>query len=106
MSFEEFKEATPPLPSPHPPWQPSWTLERKDFSNSESLCHCEASHQVMAQSLMVWEMSFEEFQDGRHGGHFGYQNGMILATMYLYVAPIPPIKFPLNLTYGFGGDAK
>ena len=26
--------------------------------------------------LTVWEeMSFEEFQDDRHGGHLGYQNG-------------------------------
>ena len=31
------------------------------------LCHCDASHQVLAQSNMVWEeMLFEEFQDGRH----------------------------------------
>ena len=32
------------------PWQPSWISERNDFSNSESLCHCDASHQVLAQS--------------------------------------------------------
>ena len=32
------------------PWWPSWISERKDFSNSESLCHCDASHQVLAQS--------------------------------------------------------
>ena len=45
----------------------------------------------------VWkEMSFEEFQDGRHGGHLGYRNGTILAILK------PPIKFGLNLTYGFG----
>ena len=28
---------------------PSWISERNDFSNSESLCHCDASHQVSAQ---------------------------------------------------------
>ena len=33
-----------------PPWRPSWILEWNDFSNSESLCHCDASHQVSAQS--------------------------------------------------------
>ena len=33
-----------------PPWWPSWISERHDFSNSESLCHCDASHQVLAQS--------------------------------------------------------
>ena len=33
-------------------WLPqrlSWILERYDFSNSESLCHFDASHQVLAQ---------------------------------------------------------
>ena len=33
---------------------------------------------------MVWEeMSFEEFQDGHHGGHLGYLNGRILAILNL-----------------------
>ena len=49
---------------------------------------------------MVWEMWFEEFQDGRHG----YRNRTILAILNLYVAPMPPIRLRLNLTYGFGGD--
>ena len=40
MSFEEFQDGR----------RPSWILERNDFSNSESLCHCDASHQVLAQS--------------------------------------------------------
>ena len=61
-------------------WPPSWLSEQNNFSNSESLCHCDASHQVLAQSdLMVWEeMSFEEF-----GGHLGHQNGTILAILNL-----------------------
>ena len=55
--------------------------------------------------LTVWEeMSFEEFQDGRHDGHLGYRNGTILAILNLYVAPVPPIKFRLNPTYSLGGD--
>ena len=54
---------------------------------------------------MVWEeMSFEEFQDDRHGDHLGYQNGMILAIMNLSVTVMPPIKFQLNQTLGLGGD--
>ena len=44
-------------------------------------------------------MSFEEFQDGRHGGHLGYRNGMILAILNLYVAMMSPIKFRLNLSH-------
>ena len=59
-------------------WQPSWISKRNDFGNSESLYHCEASHQVLAQSDMVWEeMSFDEFQVGSHGGHLEYRNGTI-----------------------------
>ena len=56
--------------------------------------------------LKVWEeIKFEEFQDGHHrGGHLGYWNRTILAILNLYVAPMPPIKFRLNLTYGLGGD--
>ena len=54
---------------------------------------------------MVWEMmSFEEFQDGHHGGHLGYQNGTILAILNLCVTVMHPIKFWLNPTYGVGGD--
>ena len=42
-----------------------WTSEWNDFSNSESLCECDASHQVSAQSDMIWEeMSFEKFRGG------------------------------------------
>ena len=88
-----------------PLWRPSGILEWNDFSNSESLCHCNASHQVSAQSHIVWkEMSFEEFQDGCHGSHLVYRNGMVLAILNLYVAPMPHIKFRLNLTNGLGGD--
>ena len=51
--------------------------------------------------LMVWEeILFEEFQ----GSHLGYWNRTILAIQNLYVAPMPPIKFRLNPTYGLGGD--
>ena len=49
-------------------------------------------------------MSFKEFQDDCHSGHLGYQNGTNLAILNLYNAPIPPIKFRLNRTYGSGGD--
>ena len=66
--------------------------DRNDFSNSESLCHCDASHQVLAQSNFRFGrriMSFEEFQDD---GHLGYRNGTIIKF---------PIKFRLNLIYGF-----
>ena len=50
--------------------------------------------------LRFWEdMLFEEFQDGHHGSHQGYWNGMILAILNFYATPMPPIKFLLNLTW-------
>ena len=33
-----------------PQWWPSWILEQNDFSNSESLCCSDVSHQVSVQS--------------------------------------------------------
>ena len=47
-------------------------------------------------------MSFEEFQDGRRGGHLGHWNGTILAILNLCVTVMPPIKFQLNRTWGLG----
>ena len=52
------------------------------------------------------EMLFEEFKDGRHGGHLGYQNGTILAILNLHVATMPPTKCQLNPTFGSGGDVE
>ena len=49
-------------------------------------------------------MLFENFQDGRHGVHLGYHKKTILAILNLYVAPMTPIKFQLNLTYDLGGN--
>ena len=43
-------------------------------------------------------LTFEEFQDGRHGGHLGYRNGTILAILNFCVTVMPPIKFQLNRT--------
>ena len=83
-------------------WRPSWILEWNDFSNSESLCHCDASHHFGSIQLTVWEeMSFEEFPDGHH---LGYRNGTILAILNICVTVMPPIKFQLNQNYSLGGD--
>ena len=42
--------------------------------------------------LTVRKMSIE---DGRHGRHLEYRNGMILVMLNLHVAPMPSIKFRL-----------
>ena len=44
-------------------------------------------------------MSFEEFQDGHHGGHLAYLKGMILAILNICVTLMHPIKFWLNLVW-------
>ena len=51
-------------------------------------------------------MSFEEFQDGCHNGHLGYQNGMILSILNLHVATMPPTKFQLKPTYDSERDVE
>ena len=56
------------------------------FSNSESLCHCDASHQVLAQSdlRLGRRCPLKNFKmAGGHGGHLGYRNGLILAILNL-----------------------
>ena len=54
---------------------------------------------------LIWmQMLFEDFQDGHHGSHLGYQNGKILAVLNLHVASMPPTKFQLKLIYGLEGD--
>ena len=50
------------------------------------------------------QMWFQDFQDGLPGDHLGQPNITILAMLNLYVAPMLPIKFRLNPTYGLGGD--
>ena len=102
------------------PWQPSWISEPNDFSNSESLFHSDASHQVAAQLDLLFGRNFilewndfsnseslyrsnashqvsaqSDFRFWRRchlkSGHLGYQNGMILAILNLYVTLMPPI---------------
>ena len=43
--------------------------------------------------LTVWEMSFEEFQVGCHGGHLGYRNRTMLAILNLYSFRCLPLSF-------------
>ena len=44
-----------------PPYRPSWISERNVFSNSESLCPCDASHQVLARSNLRFVRRTERF---------------------------------------------
>ena len=67
-----------------------------NFSNSESLCCSDASHQVLAQSDL-W------FGRRCHLKNFKMAT-MILAILNLCVTVMLSIKFWLNPTYGLGGD--
>ena len=50
------------------------------------------------------ELMIEDLQDGCCGGHHGYRNNSVLAILNLYVTPMLPTKFWLNLTYLLGAD--
>ena len=116
------------------PWRPSWILERNNFSNSESLCYCNASHQVLAQSdlrfvricrlknfkMPSWTSKRKYFSNSESLCHcdashqfsaqsvlwFGRRCHLKIAILNPHVATIPPIKFQLNPTYGSGGECE
>ena len=50
------------------------------------------SSMLLTVQKQTW---FVDFQNGHRGSHLGYQNGMILSILNIYVAPMPPIKFQL-----------
>ena len=78
--------------------------KQNDYSYSEFSCRPNASPSLASIRLNVREqMWFEYFQDGHNVGHLGYRNEMNLAILNLHVFPMPPAKFRLKLTCGFGG---
>ena len=60
-----------------------WISKQNGFSNSDSPCHPNASHQVLSQSDFREQMRFEDFQDGHLGGHLRYRNRTILDLIVL-----------------------
>ena len=73
------------------------------FSNSEFLCHCDASHQVLAQSdLRFGRCHLKNFKVAAI--YLGYRKGTISAILNLCVTVMPSITFQLNRTYGLVGD--
>ena len=85
---------------------PSWILERNNFSNSESVCHCHASHQDLAQSDLCFgrRCHLKNFKMAAVATILDIVTGTILAILNLCVTVMPPIKFWLNPIYGLGGD--
>ena len=47
-----------------------------------------------------------DFQDGCHGGHLGFPNGMILAIFDIQVTLMLPSRFGVNWPLGSGKEAK
>ena len=64
-----------------PPWLPSWKYERNDFSNSESLCRCNASHQVSTQSNLGFgrRCRLKNFKMA----NVGYRNGTLFKKFWI-----------------------
>ena len=94
-SFEEFQ-------------RPSWISGRNDFSNSESLCPSDASHQVSAQSNLRFRRRccLKNFKMATLAAILDIGAEWLLAILNLHVATMPPTKFVLNPTYGSGEDVK
>ena len=89
MSFEEFQDGD------HLGYRNGTIL-----AISESLCHCDASHQVSAQSDLGFRRCIlKNFKMAAlPGSHLGHQNRKILIILNLCVTVMPPIKFQLNRT--------
>ena len=77
---------------------PSWIVKWNDFSNSNTQCSPNASHQVWAQSNLGFG-SRCDFKIFKMAWYLGYHNGTILAILNLHVATMPPTKFQLNPTW-------
>ena len=88
-----------------PLWQPFWTLELNDFSNSESLCCSYVSNQVSAQSNLRFRRRchLKNFKMATVAAILDIWTEQFINSESL-IALVPPIKFPLNLIYGLGGD--
>ena len=57
--------------------------------------------------LMVWvEMSFEEFQDGRHGSYLGYRNITILAILNLICCSVASDQVSAQYDLRFGRRSR
>ena len=86
-------------------WRLSWLSEWNYFSNSESLCHCDASHQVLAQSDLWFgrRCRLKNFKMATTAAILDIRTP-ILSILNLCVTVMPAIKFWLNPPYGLGGD--
>ena len=90
------------------PWRPSWISDWHDFS----YFFIYKSPQCLLTSLESIGLSVQEkqlnieFQDCGHGGHLGFQIGMILAIFDLQVTQMLPTKFRVNWLLGLGEEAK
>ena len=88
-----------------PPRRPSWIAKRNNFSNSESLCRSDASHKVSAQSNLRLGRNccLKNFKMAAMVSSWILKRNC-LASLNLFVAPMPPITIRLNPTYGLVGE--
>ena len=61
----------------------------------------------MSIGLLVEEKKRKiDFQDGHHGGHFGFPIRTILAIFDLQVTPLLPTRFRVIWPFGSGEEEK
>ena len=75
-------------------------VKRNDFSNFESQCHCDAAHQVSAQSNFGFKRrcGLKNFKMAVLAAILDSGMERFLRILNLCVTVMPPIKFQLNRT--------
>ena len=66
-----------------PPWRPSWISDQHDFSFFDLQVTLMLPTKFGVKWLFGSEEAKIDFQDGSHGGHFGFPIGTILAIFDL-----------------------
>ena len=85
------------------PWRPFWTSEWMVLAilnlNDPQMppTNFQLYQTYRSGADLVWK-----FQDGRQGGHLGYQNR--ITSLNLHAALMPSFRFQLNLTYPSRAD--
>ena len=82
----------------------SWISDQINFSYFWSTSHWGFLPSFKSIGFLVQEKKQKiDFQDGCHGGHLGFQTGMILAIFDLQVTLMLPTKFRVKGPRGVGG---
>ena len=102
-----FRKISEKKVSRWPLWWPSWISDPNNLSYFRSTSHPNASYRFESNGLSVQEKKQKiDFQDGCHGGHFGFLIGTNLAIFVLQVTLMLPTLFKVNKPFGSGEEVK